>query len=106
MTSSAANTIPIDHMRDRYWRGTLHLFSKQPKLRGVFTIQYFNLHYRSIKASGLKRISAPWSQSEKFMLNLALHLYNECHKVNLCDMDYLDPNNKQLAFEAIKMRFG
>lgn len=106
LTNPAEYTIPSDLIRDRYWRGTLHLFSNQAKLRAVFTTQYFDLHYRSIKAIGLKRISAPWSQSEKFMLNLALHLYNEIHKVNLSDMDYLDPNNKQLAFEAIKLRFG
>ena len=51
----------------------------------------------TIKINALKKVAAPWSQSEKFILYLALHLFNERHKVNLSDMDYLDATNKELA---------
>ncbi|MNK79719.1 hypothetical protein D3C87_993950 [compost metagenome] len=100
------STIPAELMQDRYWRGTLHLFANQPKLKSVCTTQYIDVLNRTIEADALKRKARPWSQSEKFMLSLALHLYNDRHKVNLSDMDFLDPNNKRLAFHAIQMRYG
>ncbi|MEH7122079.1 hypothetical protein V7127_02420 [Bacillus sp. JJ1773] len=99
------STIPSSIARDRYWRGVIHLFQNNLKLKSVFTTKYFDLEAGSIKITSLKRVAAPWSHSEKFMLNLALHLYNERNKVNLSDIDYLDEYNKKLAMEAIKMRF-
>jgi hypothetical protein len=75
------------------------------KLKSVFTTKYFDLENGSIKIAALKKMAGPWSQSEKFMLNLALHLYNERNKVNLSDMDYLDSYNRKLAMEAITKRF-
>ena len=97
--------IPQYLMEDRYWKGVIHLFKNHYKLQDFFTNKYFDLENGMIKITSLKRVSAPWSQSEKFMLNLALHLYNEKNKVNLSDMDYLDDYNKKLAMEAITMRF-
>lgn len=98
--------IPTHLINDRYWSGILHLFMKNAKLQRCLTEQYFDFEEGTIKASALKQLAKPWSQSERFMLELALHLYNEQHKVNLSDMDYLDSNNKTLAFEALHMRFG
>jgi len=100
------STIPADLMQDRYWRGTLHLFLNQPRLKSVCTTKYIDVNNRIIKVDALKRQAQPWSHSEKFMLQLALHLFNERHKVNLSDMDFLDSNNKRLAFQAMQMRFG
>ncbi|MDR9857843.1 MULTISPECIES: hypothetical protein [unclassified Paenibacillus] len=100
------STIPADLMKDRYWRGTLHLFLNQPRLKSVCTTKYIDVNNRIIKVDALKRQAQPWSHSEKFMLQLALHLFNERHKVNLSDMDFLDSNNKRLAFQAMQMRFG
>ncbi|MBO0962376.1 hypothetical protein J1P26_21975 [Neobacillus sp. MM2021_6] len=97
--------IPSYLANDCYWKGVIHLFSNNWKLKGVFTTKYFNLENGEIRIMALKRTAAPWSKSEKFMLNLALHLYNESNKVNLSDMDYLDGYNKKLAMEAIKLRF-
>lgn len=97
--------VPTRLFEDRYWRGVLHIFMNQAKLQHYFTLQYFDLSTRTIKAASLKQLAKPWSQSERFMLNLALHLYNEQHKVNLSDMDYLDSNNKEIAFEAIRFRY-
>jgi hypothetical protein len=88
-----------------YWKGVIHLFQNNAKLKGLFTTKYFDLESGSIKITALKRTAAPWSQSEKFMLNLALHLYNDSNKVNLSDMDYLDDYNKKIAMEAITLRF-
>lgn len=100
-----AATIPSYILKDKYWKPVIHLFKNNGKLNSVFTTKYFDLEEGTIKITALKRNAAPWSQSEKFMLNLALHLYNESNKVNLSDMDYLDDYNLKLAMEAIKLRF-
>ncbi|EOR24994.1 hypothetical protein A499_06320 [Niallia nealsonii AAU1] len=97
--------IPNGIASDRYWKGVLHLFGNHSKLKSVFTTQYFDIENGVIKVASLKRAAGPWSQSERFMLNLALHLYNESNKVNLSDMDYLDDYNKKIAMEAITLRF-
>jgi hypothetical protein len=100
-----AQVIPNYLATDRYWKGVIHLFKNHYKLKSVFTTKYFDLEGGSIRIAALKKLAGPWSQSEKFMLNLALHLFNERNKVNLSEMDYLDDNNKKLAMEAITLRF-
>lgn len=105
MTNKTNSVIPGHLMQDRRWRGTLHLFLNHPKLQMVFTTRYFNLDAGLIKITALKKVAAPWSESEKFALKLALHLYDESNKFNLSDMDYLDDNNRRIAMEAIRMRF-
>jgi hypothetical protein len=98
-------TIPSNIASDRYWKGLIHLFINHYKLQGCFNTKYFDMEAGTIKIAALKKLAGPWSQSEKFMLNLALHLYNEKNKVNLTEMDYLDDYNKKLAMEAITLRF-
>lgn len=98
-------TVPSNIMKDRYWKGVIHLFRNHYKLQSYFTTKYFDFDNGLIHIAALKRAAAPWSKSEKFMLNLALHLYNEENKMNLSDMDYLDDYNKKLAMEAITLRF-
>lgn len=94
-------------LQDRYWRGTLHLFSKHDRLNGYLNSKFFDFEEETIDFAALKRAARPWSESEKFMLNLALHLFNQQTKqVNLSDMDYLDSMNKRLALEAISLRFN
>ncbi|MFF2449327.1 hypothetical protein ACFVSW_19995 [Neobacillus sp. NPDC058068] len=97
--------IPTYLLKDCYWKGVIHLFQNHYKLQDVFNTKYFDLENGNIKIASLKKLAGPWSQSEKFMLNLALHLYNERNKFNLSDMDYLDDYNKKLAMEAITLRF-
>ncbi len=97
--------IPEHLLKDRYWRGTLYLFVHHPKLQRYFK-KYVDLQAERIKVVALKKEAAPWSQSEKFALNLALHCFNQRHKVNLSDMDYLDDFNKKIALEAIRLRFA
>lgn len=99
--------IPKHLLSDRYWKATLHLFAKHTLLQRYFTTKFFDFEEETIDSAALKRLSRPWSQSEKFMLNLALHLFNErLAKVNLSHMDYLDEINKQLVIEALKLRFS
>lgn len=97
--------IPLQLSQDKYWKPVIYLFKNHSKLNKYFNTRYFDLEEGTIKIASLKKQAAPWSHSEKFMLNLACHLFNERNKVNLSDMDYLDDYNRKLAFEALKMRF-
>lgn len=101
-----SNQIPSSLLKDRYWASLIHLFQNNDKLNRVFTTKYFDLQERTVKFQALKKNAAPWSTSEKVMLNLALHLFNERNKFNLSDIGYLDSENRKLAFEAMKIRFG
>lgn len=97
--------IPEHLYNDKRWNSLLYLFSKCDKLNTYFTTEYFNLNESTIEVDKLKKKSSKWSRSEQFMLNMALHLWNEQNKVNLSDMDYLDETNNDLAIEAIYRRF-
>jgi hypothetical protein len=98
--------IPEHLLKDRYWRGMLYLFSEHHKLNRYFTTEYFDFDSGIVKVKLLKEKSKPWSDSEKFMLDLALHLFNPTNKVDLSGMDFLDEQNVQLAIEAIQMRYA
>lgn len=99
------NVVPSHLYKDRYWASMLHLFRNHSKLQRSFNTKYFDFSQEIVKVQSLKRAAAPWSTSEKVMLNLAFHLFNERNRFNLSDLDSLDSNNKQLALEAIKIRF-
>jgi hypothetical protein len=99
-------SIPTSFSKDRYWASLIHLFQNHYRLESAFTTKYFDLKRETIKIQTLKKDSGVWSHSEKIMLRLALHLFNERNKFNLSDLDYLDSNNKKLAYEAIRIRFG
>jgi hypothetical protein len=90
---------------DRYWAALLYIFQNTPRLEPLFTTRYMDPKHGVVHVTKLRAASKGWSQSEKFMLNLALHLYDESNKVNISDMDYLDYNHKQVAFEALRIRF-
>lgn len=97
--------IPEYIVKDRYWKPVLHLFQNHYKLNTLFNTKYFDMENSLIKVVALKKASSKWSQSEKFMLNLAIHLYTNDGKVDLTNMDYLDDYNKKLVMEAITYRF-
>ncbi|MFE8697940.1 hypothetical protein ACFYKT_16485 [Cytobacillus sp. FJAT-53684] len=99
------NTIPKEIYQDRYWKGVIHLFQNNWKLKTLFTTKYFDMENGLIEIVALKRAASKWSQSEKFMLYLALHLYSNDGKVDLSNMDYLDDHNQKLVMEAIKLRY-
>jgi hypothetical protein len=98
-------TIPASLLRDRYWASLIHLFQNNSRLIGLFTDRYFDLEIATVEINKLKKATSGWSNSEKIMMNLALHLFNERNKFNLSDLDYLDSYNKKLAFEAMLIRF-
>lgn len=104
MSLPQTNVVPLEFAKDRHWKGTLYIFLNHHKLS-----KYFSTHIDenncSINVTGLKKISKSWSPSEKFMLNLALHLHSKVNKIDLSDMDLLDERNKRIALEAIKLRF-
>lgn len=93
-------------VQNQNWRGTLHLFMNHHRLNSCLTSQYFDFEEETVDCEELKRTARGWDDSERFILDLALHLFNQRNKVNLSDMDYLDQANKKLAFEAISLRFN
>jgi hypothetical protein len=97
--------IPVELQQDRYWGSFLHLFVNCSKLKMYFRPEFVDIENCDVHGDALLKIAGPWSPSEKFMLNLALHLFNERYVVNLSDMDGLDPSNKRIALDAIKRRF-
>lgn len=88
---------------ERYWDSIVLLFTAHARLQNHLSA--INFEERTIDVKKLTRLSKTWSTSEKFMLNLALHFYSDCYVVNLHDIDYLDTNNRKLAFEALCCRF-
>lgn len=103
----ATKTIPLNLTRDMYWKPVLLLFKEHSKLQSCFTTKYFDFDNELIHINKLKRAARPWSQSEKFMLNLALHLFNDFNKLpnGLSDMSCLEDYNKSLVIKAINLRY-
>src|SRR5690349_14305236 len=99
-------TIPAYLMIDRNWGPLLFLFLKNDKLNTFMTTRYFDLDNREVSIQAIKNRAKPWSESEKVMLYLAFHLFNESNKFNLSGLATLDQANLALALKAIKMRFG
>jgi hypothetical protein len=96
----------ISHI-DPYLDTLIFLFSNHSKLQRYLTDDYINIYEGIIEEEKLKKLSKSWSQSEKFILQLALHLYSGRGKLDLNDIDYLDAKNKHLVMEmeAMKIRF-
>ncbi|MGO4540346.1 hypothetical protein [Paenibacillus sp. 2TAB19] len=105
--NQATQAIPSHLLKDRYWSPLLYLFTENPKLRQH--ANHIDLEEMSVNSFALLTASGPWSPSEKFMLYLALHLFNEefaADKLHLSDMDRLDLKNKNLALKALQLRFA
>lgn len=96
ISTTAKAIVPEYLLKDRFWKGTLYLFSQHPKLKQVFTTSYFNFEEGTVDGKQLQVTAKAWSSSEKAILNLALHLYNERFDFSLSDLDYLDYENKEL----------
>lgn len=97
--------IPNELQADRYWSGALHIFANHPKLK-LYMSQFIDFEELYLDEDGLERISRAWSPADKFMLRLALHLFNGKRDIDLSLMDRLDSNNKKIAFKAIQLRFA
>ncbi|MFB4326030.1 hypothetical protein RB298_27270 [Priestia sp. BR_2] len=90
---------------DKYWSSMLYLFRNHPKLKQYLTTKYFDIPGGIVHVRKLKELAKPWSSSEKFLLDLALHLFNPIHKVDLSGMDRLDDINTKLVIDALQIRF-
>lgn len=76
-----SNTIPSTLFNDRYWASLIHLFKNHYRLNDYFTTKFFNMSDETIRIQALKRHASPWSNSEKIMFNLTLHLFKERNKI-------------------------
>lgn len=95
--------VPQYFSLNKHWRSMLHLFHHHDKLQDY--INFVDIERYIVNVSRLKAISKPWSKSEKFMLALALHFFDPRNKIDLYDIEYLDRDNRQLAIEAIRLRY-
>lgn len=93
-------------MQDRYWRGLLHIFMNHAKLKQYLSADYIDFDELTVKVDKLKKASRGWSTSEKFMLALALHLYNGRNKVDMSEADRLDDKNTEIALKALRLRYA
>ncbi len=98
--------IPKQLMQDRYWRGLLHIFMNHAKLKQYLSADYIDFNELTVKVDKLKKASRGWSTSEKFMLALALHLYNGRNKVDMSEADRLDEKNTEIALKALRLRYA
>lgn len=90
---------------DPEWASIMYLFKNHSKLQNYLVNDYFNRENGFVDVKRLLKISKKWSRSERFMLRLAIHLFNCSVKVDLNDIDYPDANNKRLVSEVLKIRF-
>jgi hypothetical protein len=91
--------------KDSNWGDLLYLFSNHDKLQTCLTSEFVDLEEGIVHQKALLKKSKVWSRSEQFMLRLALYLYSGNGKMDLNDMDYLDEKNRNLALNAMKIRF-
>lgn len=86
---------------DCYYLSLIYLLSLVNKdLNDYFTLDGFN---------GMKLIedSAGYSSSERFIINLALHLFNNLYEHAAIDdiFSYLDSKNQLIVLNALKLRY-
>lgn len=98
--------IPKQLFQDRYWRGLLYIFMNHNKLKQYLNPEFVDFEELTVKVDKLKKVSKPWSTSEKFMLALALHLYNGRNKVDMSEADRLDDKNTEIALKALRLRYA
>lgn len=94
--------------RDVYWSSSLYILGKMAQHSEKFKSligHYVDLENYSISFTKMKNAASKWSTSEKIMISMAAHLFNEVHRFNLSDLDYLDAQNKEVAQKALQMRF-
>lgn len=97
-----------DHLyQDRYWRGLLYIFMNHNKFKQLLSNpEFIDFEELSVHVDKLKKTSKPWSTSEKFMLDLALHLYNGRNKFDMSEADRLDDKNTEIALKALRLRYA
>ncbi|AIQ26940.1 MULTISPECIES: hypothetical protein [unclassified Paenibacillus] len=97
--------IPEHLFQDRYWRGLLHIFTNHNKLKQFLSNpDFFDFEELSLHVEALLKASKGWSPCEKFMLEVALHLFNGINKIDLSQADRLDNKSTEILREALLLR--
>lgn len=95
--------VPAGLHQDRYWRSLLYIFHRQPTLRAFLSPAYFNFAREEVEIKKLQRLTL--GSGLEFMVQLALHLFNDRNPISLSALGGLDAFNYDLAMEAINIRF-
>ncbi|AIQ17045.1 hypothetical protein H70357_10520 [Paenibacillus sp. FSL H7-0357] len=98
--------IPDHLLQDRYWRGLIYIFTKHAKLSHFLTPEFVDFEELSVHVDKLKKVSKGWSTSEKFMLAVALHLFNGRNKFDMSEADRLDDRNTEILIHALRLRYA
>lgn len=97
-----------DHLhQDRYWRGLLHIFTNHNKLKQFLSNpEFIDFEELTIHSDRMLEASNSWSVCEKFMLEVALHMYNGIHKIDLSLADRMDEGNTVILLKALQLRYA
>ncbi|WP_379142310.1 hypothetical protein [Paenibacillus sp. sgz500992] len=99
--------IPEHLLQDRYWRGLLHIFTNHNKLKQLLlNPALIDFEELTVHADELVKASKGWSPSEKFMLTVALHLFNGINTIDIQQADRLDDNSTKILQEALQLRLA
>lgn len=98
--------IPKELMQDKYWMGLLYIFTNHSKLKQFLKPEYVDFDELTVHVNKLKKASKGWSTSERFMLDVALHLFNGRNKFDMSEADRLDNNNTEIMLKALRMRYA
>lgn len=84
-----------------------YIFLNHEKLRKEIEIgELVNLESQIIRYNLLREKSRKWSVNERFLLHLALNLFDFCCiKVDMSRIDRLSENERDIALTAIRIRF-
>ena len=84
-----------------------YIFLNHEKLRKeVESGELVNLESQIIRSHALREKARKWTISERFLLHLALNLFNFCCvKVDLSRIDRLNEKERDIALTAIRIRF-
>ncbi|MEK4141124.1 hypothetical protein NST48_09230 [Paenibacillus sp. FSL M7-0547] len=97
-----------DHLHhDRYWRGLLHIFTNHNKLKQLLSNPaLIDFEELTVHVDELIKASKSWSPSEKYMLTVALHLFNGINSIDIDPADRLDDKNTAILREALLLRLA
>lgn len=98
--------IPPELLGDAGWRGALHILGC-PLLERKGVWAFVDLDKRSFHYEQMLKVCGAFSSGEFALLEVAVSLFNEDHKVNLWQLvNGLDDLNLRLVIEAIRISRG
>lgn len=101
------NAIPSQLFEDKYWKGLLHIFMNHGKLKHFLSDPaYFDFEEFTLHSDKLLEASKDWGTGERFMLEVALHMFNGIHKVDLSKADVLEDKYLEIVIHALRLRYA